>query len=69
MTKIKKVLRKEITKLNDNQNYWGTIENIENENKIFNHFLTSEIVSQEWFDERLKHTNTELLNELLSLTK
>lgn len=61
---IKNVINKEITKLNENPEYWGTIENIENENEIFNYFLTYEIVNQEWFDERLKYTNTEILSEL-----
>ena len=63
---IKNVINKEITKLNENPEYWGTIENIGNENEIFNYFLTYEIVNQEWFDERLKYTNTELLSELLN---
>jgi hypothetical protein len=63
---IKNVINKEITKLNENSEYWGTIENIENENEIFNYFLTYEIVNQDWFDERLKYTNTELLSELLN---
>mgnify|MGYP006433007109 FL=1 len=63
---IKNVINKEITKLNENPEYWGTIENIENENEIFNYFLTYEIVNQDWFDERLKYTNTELLSELLN---
>jgi len=63
---IKNVINKEITKLNEKPEYWGTIENIENENEIFNYFLTYEIVNQEWFDERLKYTNTELLSELLN---
>ena len=63
---IKNVINKEITKLNENPEYWGTIENIDNENEIFNYFITYEIVNQKWFDERLKHTNTELLSELLN---
>jgi hypothetical protein len=63
---IKNVINKEITKLNENPEYWGTIENIENENEIFNYFLTYEIVNQDWFDERLKYTNTELLSELIN---
>jgi len=63
---IKNVINKEITNLNENPEYWGTIENIENENEIFNYFLTYEIVNQDWFDERLKYTNTELLSELLN---
>ena len=63
---IKSVINKEITKLNENPEYWGTIENIDNENEIFNYFITYEIVNQKWFDERLKYTNTELLSELLN---
>ena len=63
---IKNVINKEITKLNENPEYWGTIENIENENEIFNYFLTYEIVNQEWFDERDEYTNTEILSELLN---
>ena len=63
---IKNVINKEITNLNENPNYWGTIENIENENEIFNYFLTYEIVNQEWFDERNEYTNTEILSELLN---
>ena len=66
---IKNVINKEITNLNENPNYWGTIENIENENEIFNYFLTYEIVNQEWFDERLKYTNVELLTELVNKIK
>ena len=66
---IKNVINKEITNLNENPDYWGTIENIENENEIFNYFLTYEIVNQEWFDERLKYTNVELLTELVNKIK
>lgn len=66
---IKNVINKEITNLNENPNYWGTIENIENENEIFNYFLTYEIVNQEWFDERNEYTNTEILSELLNKIK
>tara|TARA_B100000497_G_scaffold89022_1_gene99252 strand:- start:56 stop:286 length:231 start_codon:yes stop_codon:yes gene_type:complete len=63
---IKNVIKKEITLLNEYPEYWGTIENIENENEIFNYFLTYEIVNQEWFDERNEYTNTEILSELLN---
>jgi hypothetical protein len=66
---IKNVIKKEITNLNENPEYWGTMENIENENEIFNYFLTYEIVNQEWFDERLKYTNIELLTELINKIK
>ena len=63
---IKSVIQKEITKLNDNPNYWGTEENIDNENEIFDYVLTYEIVNQDWFDEKLKYTNVELLEEILN---
>jgi len=63
---IKIVIKNEIARLNKNPEYCGTIENIDNENEIYNYFLTYEIVNQEWFDERLKYTNTELLTELLN---
>ena len=61
---IKNVIKKEITKLNENHDYWGTEENIQNENEIFNYFLTYEIVNQDYFDEKENYTNIELLNEL-----
>ena len=57
---IKSVIQKEITKLNENSEYWGTEENVDNENEIFNWVLTYEIVNQDWFDEKLKYTNVEL---------
>ena len=63
---IKNVIKKEITKLNNNPNYWGTEENIQNENEIFDCVLTYEIVNQDWFDEKLKYTNVELLEEILN---
>ena len=63
---IKNVINKEIAKLNENSEYWGTSENIENENEIFNYVLTYEIVNQDWFDERLKYTNVERLSEILN---
>ena len=63
---IKNVIKKEITKLNNNPNYWGTEENIQNENEIFDWVLTYEIVNQDWFDEKLKYTNVELLEEILN---
>ena len=47
-----------------NPEYWGTIENIENENEIFKFVLLYDVVNQDWFDERLKYTNTEILSEL-----
>ena len=63
---IKNVIKKEITKLTENPNYWGTEENIQNENEIFDWVLTYEIVNQDWFDDKLKYTNVELLEEILN---
>ena len=63
---IKNVIKKEITKLKAFPNYWGTEENIQNENEIFDWVLTYEIVNQDWFDEKLKYTNVELLEEILN---
>ena len=63
---IKNVIKKEITKLNENLEYWGTEENIDNENEIFDWVLTYEIVNQDWFDERLKYTSTERLEDILN---
>lgn len=64
MKAIKELIKKEI-KANKNLNYWGTENNIKNENYIFEYFLSNKIVSQNWFDNRLKNTNIETLKELL----
>ncbi len=69
MSTMKNVIRKEIYNLNNNPEYWGSEENIENETMIYNCFLENKIVNQDWFDNRLKYTNVELLEELLKLTK
>tara|TARA_R100000329_G_scaffold42381_1_gene39318 strand:+ start:23 stop:235 length:213 start_codon:yes stop_codon:yes gene_type:complete len=62
---IKNKIKKEILNHLD-VNYWGTQKNIDNENIIFDYVLSNNIVNQDWFDERLKFTNTELLKELLT---
>lgn len=62
---IKNLIKKEILNHLDKK-YWGTQKNIDNENIIFDYVLSNNIVSQDWFDERLKFTNTELLKELLT---
>ena len=61
---IIKFTNKEIKNLSD-LNYWGTEENINNENIIFDYALKNKIVKQDWFDSRLKHTNVERLEDLL----
>jgi len=50
---------------NENLEYWGTDENIKAETEIFDEVINSNIVTQDWFDNRLKHTNTELLEDLI----
>tara|TARA_R110002050_G_scaffold47938_8_gene111654 strand:- start:1465 stop:1785 length:321 start_codon:yes stop_codon:yes gene_type:complete len=62
---IKSIISNEITRLNKNPNYWGTKENVDNENEIVNYILNYEIVNQEWFDKRLKYTSTEMLEDIL----
>ncbi len=69
MSTMKNVIRKEIYNLNNNPEYWGSEENVKNETIIYNCFLENKIVNQDWFDNRLKYTNVELLEELLKLTK
>jgi len=66
---IKNLIKKEIRNLKNNEDYWGSEENVNNENTIYDYFLENKIVNQDWFDNRLKYTNVELLEELLKLTK
>tara|TARA_R100000081_G_C4702645_1_gene108452 strand:- start:287 stop:580 length:294 start_codon:yes stop_codon:yes gene_type:complete len=66
--KIINLIKEEI-KNHTNVEYWGTEENINNENKIFDYVLNNNIVNQDWFDEKLKYTSVELLEELLKVVK
>ena len=61
---ILELIKNEI-QANKDLNYWGTETNIKNENNIFECVLRNKIVSQNWFDNRLKNTNIETLKELL----
>ena len=63
---IKTLIKTEIKNLSTNEEYWGTEENINNENKIFDYMLTRDIVTQDWFDDILNYTNVERLQALLS---
>ena len=58
--------KKEIVKHKENVNYWGTEEDVNNETKIINYVLHNDIVNQEWFDERLKSTSIEMLEDILT---
>lgn len=64
MNTISKLIKNEI-QANKDFNYWGTETNIKNENNIFEYVLRNKIVTQNWFDNRLKNTNIETLKELL----
>jgi hypothetical protein len=65
MQVLKIVINNEINKLNTNPEYWGSEDNVTNENNIFDYFLNNNIVDQDWFDDKLNYTNTERLTELL----
>ena len=55
----------EIVKHKENVNYWGTEEDVNNETKIINYVMHNGIVNQDWFDERLKSTSIEMLEDIL----
>jgi len=65
MKTISKLIKNEI-QANKELNYYGTQINIENENYIFEYVLRNKIISQKWFDNRMKNTNIETLKELLN---
>ena len=57
--------KNEIVKHKENVNYWGTEEDVNNETIIINYVLHNDIVNQDWFDERLKSTSIEMLEDIL----
>jgi len=57
--------KKEIVKHKENVNYWGTEEDVNNETILCNYVLNNNIVNQDWFDERLKSTSIEMLEDIL----
>ena len=58
--------KNEIVKHKENVNYWGTEEDVNNETIICNYILNNNIVTQDWFDERLKSTSIEMLEDILT---
>ena len=44
---IKNLIKKEIRNLENNENYWGSEENVNNENTIYNYFLENKIVNSD----------------------
>ena len=63
--KIIEFTKKEIVKHKENLNYWGTEEDVNNETEIINYVMHNGIVNQDWFDERLKSTSIEMLEDIL----
>ena len=57
--------KKEIVKHKENVNYWGTEEDVNNETILCNYVMHNGIVNQDWFDERLKSTSIEMLEDIL----
>ena len=64
---IKNLIKKEILNLKNTEDYWGSKENVNNENTIYSYFLNENYVNQDWFDDRLKYTNIELLKVLQNI--
>ena len=58
--------KNEIVKHKENVNYWGSEEDVNNETIICNYVLNNNIVNQDWFDERLKSTSIEMLEDILT---
>ena len=58
--------KNEIVKHKENVNYWGSEEDVNNETIIINYVMYNDIVNQDWFDERLKSTSIEMLEDILT---
>ena len=67
MNYIKNLINNELANLGSNEEYWGTSRNIENENEIYDFFLKNNIVTQDWFDDKLNYTNEERLGSLYQM--
>lgn len=64
--KILQLVSLELSKRYEEE-YWGTFENVENENLIFEYVIEYNIVDQDWFDDRLRCGTDELIEELKPL--
>ena len=68
--KIIEFTKNEIVKHKKYEDYWGTEEDVNSETIICNYVLHNGVVNQDWFDERLKSTSIEMLEDILTeLTK
>ena len=67
MSYIKDLINNELANLGANEEYWGSNENVNNENEIYDFFLSNNVVTQEWFDAKLNYTNEERLEALYNV--
>ena len=58
--------KNEIVKHKEIKDYWGSEEDVNNETEIINYVMHNGIVDQDWFDERLKSTSIEMLEDILT---
>ena len=58
--------KNEIVKHKEVKDYWGSEEDVNNETIIINYVMHNDIVNQDWFDERLKSTSIEMLEDILT---
>ena len=58
--------KNEIVKHKEVKDYWGSEEDVNNETEIINYVMHNGIVNQDWFDERLKSTSIEMLEDILT---
>tara|TARA_R100001509_G_scaffold138178_1_gene92274 strand:+ start:748 stop:1005 length:258 start_codon:yes stop_codon:yes gene_type:complete len=63
----KMFITNEIVKHDNNPNYWRSKEHIYKSIELYQYVLQKNIVTQDWFDERSKHTYVERLQDLLEV--
>ena len=61
-------INNEIEKYQD-ENYWGSEENINKEKELINYLLKNKIINETWLDNQESDTNEEWLKEILKLLK
>ena len=66
---MKEYIKKEIRNLENNENYWGSEENINKEKELINYLLKNKIINETWLDNHESDTNEEWLKEILKLLK
>jgi hypothetical protein len=64
---MKAFIQKEISSINSNDNHYGSDESIDNQNRVFDYFIDNNIVDQDWFDDRLRFSDSERLTALINL--